>query len=878
MAMDLEFVNLEMVEYLKTHNIGLYNNVEWLYTICQNLLLEIPKTFSNYTIHDIKHSIRVIGYMNELIKNRLDDFSCLHIAILIYAGLLHDTGMVVSDEEKKKLYSEFEAKDTTFKAYTEEQKLSALQDYIRRNHGRRVREVLEQPIDPDGTKIKSRLRTGDTHAYDLTKIVADICQSHMEETEWLATHLDDDLTYGHDSFNPRHAAVLLRIGDALDIDDRRAPFVLYQILKIKGYSSTEWQKHIPITNYDKILHDGKEFYIHFEGKSNDYDIYQKVDKYIDDVESWLIKDLPLCTGKYALNIRPSIEKNIKSDEFVITPLSFTLDYERITKLLMGEKIYGHKRDGLRELLQNAIDAVLLMKSIDERKNHSSYIPKIGIEIREKDRQICVFDTGVGMSESILEKFFFNIGRSFYESNEFSNTGSLYSPIGHFGIGFLACFMLSSSITLETKHYSDGSKAIKMKFDKESHNIIRYKKKPKFDFEHGTRIIMDYDQIIPDVFADIKDIKHYIEDLLLDNGYHFIFSTPANTEHELNLKKLSKLYTDKSKLDTVEYEYTLNTPSGILHDTESYFGEGTDVYIIDKELASTYDYEANNATNITSFMEECEELNAALQMKYDDPDIEDIIGKVAAESPDDIFSNFTLTHLFEIKDYFDKYYDIREYYMDYLTSFIDDNQLIWYEYPYVIDKNAYYKFEEAYKRMGASRALQDYASQIQYISVLSKGNEPDPDTVKDIIRQIYDDNYMVDESVQNPLLYQDKYPFEPIKRSKKILRNGDSPFFIVINENNHSYELKTYLKGIRVIDDTITLPYVIEGIDLQSIIVNFKSGRYELDVSRNSFDSKDKEEISKMISRAVYNEIKENKSFSKEEKELISLFLQVYYGD
>lgn len=44
-----------------------YGKIQDLYSICESILSEIPKQFPNYTLHDIGHSIRVIGYMNELV-------------------------------------------------------------------------------------------------------------------------------------------------------------------------------------------------------------------------------------------------------------------------------------------------------------------------------------------------------------------------------------------------------------------------------------------------------------------------------------------------------------------------------------------------------------------------------------------------------------------------------------------------------------------------------------------------------------------------------------------------------------------------------------------------------------------------------------------
>lgn len=52
------------------------------------ILETIPSIFPNHTLHDINHSVCVIGYMNDLIK-KIDAFSDLHLALIVYVGLLH---------------------------------------------------------------------------------------------------------------------------------------------------------------------------------------------------------------------------------------------------------------------------------------------------------------------------------------------------------------------------------------------------------------------------------------------------------------------------------------------------------------------------------------------------------------------------------------------------------------------------------------------------------------------------------------------------------------------------------------------------------------------------------------------------------------------
>ena len=53
--------------------------------------------------------------------------------------------------------------------------------------------------------------------------------------------------------NAQFIAILLRIGDYLDIDEQRAPLYLYKYLNPNDYSKLEWQQHFVIENYKKIV-------------------------------------------------------------------------------------------------------------------------------------------------------------------------------------------------------------------------------------------------------------------------------------------------------------------------------------------------------------------------------------------------------------------------------------------------------------------------------------------------------------------------------------------------------------------------------------------------------------------------------------------------
>ncbi len=527
--MDLILKDNAIYQYLSSKGANtLLATIDKTYTICTDILSEIPRFFSNYTMHDIQHALRDIDYMTEFVKNDLYNYSDLHLTLIILSGLLHDTGMFISGDEVyellSRLYDKEDREDPN--VFTE-----IVQDYVRENHGKRVQNILEFTELAGGAPFKSLFVVG--KSYNYADILGKICQSHCENIEWITNELPSSNTIAEYSINPQQIAFLLRIGDALDIDDRRAPDYLEKLLRIHGYSATEWAKHCPITNYKKISCDSNIFTITFAGICKNDTIYRKIMDYVAYVNSDLvkinkiIKDFPAPYNKPI--IYDEIHTDIITEGFEPTKLSFNINYEKIVTLLMGEKIYGDKKAGLRELLQNSIDAVLSMKERESVSPYSTYTPQIIIELKEDTNEFIVYDNGIGMTDEILTNYFFQIGSSYYTTDAFRKLNPRYNAIGHFGIGFLACFMLSQTVNLETMSKKD-SEAFSMEFDSTSPFVTKKKVKVNhFPDGHGTRITLKYNEIINSVFEDEKAVVNYIKDLLIIDGYNLSIITSDNPE-------------------------------------------------------------------------------------------------------------------------------------------------------------------------------------------------------------------------------------------------------------------------------------------------------------------------------------------------------------
>ncbi|EOS82140.1 hypothetical protein C817_00055 [Dorea sp. 5-2] len=295
---------------------------------------------------------------------------------------------------------------------------------------------------------------------------------------------------------------------------------MYKYLNPTDYSDLEWRQHFDIDNYTKIVLNEKtaQKKILFIGSSKEPAIHRKLLKYFDDINKELLNAVNLCQifGKdiYLLNVYPHIINNIKPDGFTFSDYKLELNYKAITNLLMGENIYGDKKYGLREIIQNSIDACKTME--ETAQTHENFIfqkyePIIIIALNKEKQSVTILDNGSGMNVEILKKYFLNVGVSYYNSDAYNLQGREYSPIEHYGIGFLSCFMLSDKVEVRTKHIEEN-KSIKIEGEKNSEYIcLTYADKSK---TQGTEIVLDYEQFMSIFPNGISEIKSFVEDNFL----------------------------------------------------------------------------------------------------------------------------------------------------------------------------------------------------------------------------------------------------------------------------------------------------------------------------------------------------------------------------
>jgi hypothetical protein len=130
-------------------------------------------------------------------------------------------------------------------------------------------------------------------------------------------------------------------------------------------------------------------------------------------------------------------------------LKFSVDSSAALQLFTGNRLYADRRAFLRELLQNAIDACHLRTMAQ-----ADYRPAITIRFQDNIRIVSVRDNGIGMDRQWIEKYFLQIGISFYQSGRIRrinrDRGIGLSFISQFGIGFLSSFLVAEKIIIRTR--------------------------------------------------------------------------------------------------------------------------------------------------------------------------------------------------------------------------------------------------------------------------------------------------------------------------------------------------------------------------------------------------------------------------------------------
>ncbi len=137
----------------------------------------------------------------------------------------------------------------------------------------------------------------------------------------------------------------------------------------------------------------------------------------------------------------------------------SVDTEHIFPIIK-KWLYSEKDIFLREIVSNAADAITKLRRLSSlgvrEANDEDY--RITVTVDSEEGTLTVEDNGIGMTEEELTKYICNIALSgaveFIQKYENEADGK-NGIIGHFGLGFYSAFMVSDSVEIITRSYTDA---------------------------------------------------------------------------------------------------------------------------------------------------------------------------------------------------------------------------------------------------------------------------------------------------------------------------------------------------------------------------------------------------------------------------------------
>ena len=134
------------------------------------------------------------------------------------------------------------------------------------------------------------------------------------------------------------------------------------------------------------------------------------------------------------------------------PKPFQVNLTAVVELL-SRNIYSHPSVYLRELIQNARDAITMRQEAGLLKSDQG---RILITPSSKDHQeLTVQDNGIGMQRAEMAQLLATVGQS---SKRDIFDLPRQDRLGQFGIGLLSCFMVADEIIVDTKSAISGEQS------------------------------------------------------------------------------------------------------------------------------------------------------------------------------------------------------------------------------------------------------------------------------------------------------------------------------------------------------------------------------------------------------------------------------------
>lgn len=526
---------------------------DWIYN--KDQYVKRTKTtiyeFMNYSRHDASHSVNILMAIGRILgEERVRQLSLGDLWLLLNAAYAHDIGMSTEYWELQDLWKDPQFlefidkerdscnKDTAraakhygyIDAFVKKQRghsdtnldnkfdfewddydswslqfrkeiTSLMAEYVRKRHGSRSEEFFKRRNTSGNILLSPRLNG----------LLGRIVALHTEEQEKIQEISLIDNGFSSDDVHPQFIAVLLRVGDLLDLDNNRFDiFSMKHFGTLPRVSVAHYKKHQSVTHFyicpEKI---------EVTAKSDDFEVCKInlmwFDSLKDEITNLIthwkeIAPVELTGCRMGLPELLVMHKNrhFSND----SARNFILNTPKMLDLFTGNNLYDSTIVFIREYIQNAFDADRIqmwldldieskrkmylrtqnlekteLKPIDFTKAAYDNYP-VDVRIKEcrdekgnliEERFVLeIEDTGIGMDKEGVEAIT-NIGSGWRTRPQFNavinRMRQWFRPTGGFGIGMQSAFMVTDKVQIDTKSPGNPAYRITMIQAEQPNNIL-----------------------------------------------------------------------------------------------------------------------------------------------------------------------------------------------------------------------------------------------------------------------------------------------------------------------------------------------------------------------------------------------------------------------
>ncbi len=474
-------------------------------------------------------------------------------------------------------------------------------EFIRRHHARIAHEIAIYgfpglPVGSGEHQFPEMGTEKGHHLGRLADLIGLTARSHGMNLRTCKSYLDWKY---NGTPRPMGTAVLypmalLRVADYFQIDRQRAPALLLQLRNPQSpVSVQEWEKHLAVLDICPATDPrGKMVMVREDICLSLYlqlqELLKKMQVELDHSTAVLDEaygtrnDLGL--DQLNLSIRrvySNLHDTVFRDNLPYVPeqTGFRVDPNLLT--LLVEPLYGkHPGVGVRELMQNAVDAVCELevwskahdvdiKLLDLPEQDGDVLIEF-IEREDSTWVLRVCDRGIGMTSDTIKNYFLRAGASFRNSEEWMKefVGDDGKPrlarAGRFGIGAFAVFLLGDSFRLWTRHSgADKSEGYMIAALADS-QLIEIQRNPNLPV--GTTVEVDMNDETVNVFLLANEIELYkiFDREIADESDWFCWSWPNVVRRVVfmdNTKLLKQKYVLPDFRDNLPSEWSEIHPPG-----------------------------------------------------------------------------------------------------------------------------------------------------------------------------------------------------------------------------------------------------------------------------------------------------------------------------